>query len=69
MLEKDIRDQEKLLTGYQQENERLYQEIKQMQAKGKANEARMFSENQKLGEMKAFLFIVRRASYCIEIIR
>ena len=49
-LEKDVREQEGLLRGYQQENERLYQEIKQIQAKAKADEARMFSENQKLGE-------------------
>ncbi|KAL9968769.1 hypothetical protein ACROYT_G020891 [Oculina patagonica] len=47
-LEKEVREQEQLLTGYQQENERLYKELKQMQAKEKANEARMFSENQKL---------------------
>jgi len=49
-MEKEVREQEQLLTGYQQENERLYKELKQMQAKEKANEARMFSENQKLGK-------------------
>ncbi|XP_031560338.1 centrosomal protein of 162 kDa-like isoform X2 [Actinia tenebrosa] len=47
-LEKEIREQEKLMKGYQQENERLYKELKQIQAKGKTTEARMFAENQKL---------------------
>lgn len=54
-LEKEVREQEQLLTGYQQENERLYKELKQMQAKEKANEARMFSENQKLGNNVRFV--------------
>lgn len=49
-LEKEVQEQEQLLTGYQQENERLYKELKQIQAKEKASEARMFSENQKLGK-------------------
>ena len=49
-LEKEVREQEQLLTGYQQENERLYKDLKQVQAKEKASEARMFSENQKLGK-------------------
>lgn len=53
-LEKEVREQEQLLTGYQQENERLYKELKQIQAKEKANEARMFSENQKLGNNVRF---------------
>lgn len=53
-MEKEVREQEQLLTGYQQENERLYKELKQMQAKEKANEARMFSENQKLGKEDFF---------------
>lgn len=51
-LEKEVREQEQLLTGYQLENERLYKELKQMQAKEKTSEARMFSENQKLGKKK-----------------
>lgn len=45
------------MTGYQQENERLYKELKQMQAKEKASQARMFSENQKLGKMSVLYFI------------
>ena len=48
-MEKEVREQEQLLSGYQLENERLYKELKQMQAREKANEARMFSENQRLG--------------------
>jgi len=54
-LEKEVREQEKLLSGYQLENERLYKELKQMQAREKANEARMFSENQRLASELANL--------------
>lgn len=57
-MEKEVREQEQLLTGYQQENERLYKELKQMQAKEKANEARMFSENQKLGKEDFFDLLI-----------
>ena len=57
-LEKEVREQEQLLTGYQQENERLYKELKQMQAKEKANQARMFSENQKLGNNVRFALLL-----------
>ena len=59
-MEKEVREQEQLLTGYQQENERLYKELKQMQAKEKANEARMFSENQRLGKEDFFALL----QYC-----
>lgn len=54
-LEKEVREQEQLLAGYQLENERLYKEMKQMQAKEKTNEARMFCENQKLASELANL--------------
>lgn len=54
-LEKEVREQEQLLSGYQLENERLYKELKQMQAREKANEARMFSENQRLASELANL--------------
>ena len=57
-MEKEVREQEQLLAGYQQENERLYKELKQMQAKEKANEARMFSENQKLGKEYFFRCLI-----------
>ena len=57
-MEKEVREQEQLLTGYQQENERLYKELKQMQAKEKSNEARMFSDNQKLGKESLSCFFV-----------
>ena len=59
-MEKEVREQEQLLAGYQQENERLYKELKQIQAKEKANEARMFSENQKLGKEDFFAL----SQYC-----
>ena len=50
-MQKEIREQEELLKGYQQENERLYKDLKQQQAKSKTSEARMFGENQKLGTL------------------
>ena len=49
-LEREIREQDQLLTGYQQENERLYDDLKQAQIKNKNAEMQMFKENQKLGE-------------------
>lgn len=49
-LEKEIQEQDQLLTGYQQENERLYEDLKQAQIKAKAAETQMFKENQKLGK-------------------
>ena len=48
LMEKEIREQEKLLAGYQQENERLYTEMKRIQTMNKTTEDRMFKENQKL---------------------
>ncbi|XP_028411147.1 centrosomal protein of 162 kDa-like isoform X2 [Dendronephthya gigantea] len=54
-LEKEICDQDQLLTGYQQENERLYEDLKQAQVKAKTAEAQMFKENQKLASEVAVL--------------
>jgi len=48
LLEKEVREQEKLLASYQQENERLYQETKKMQQENKLIQEKMFKENQKL---------------------
>lgn len=47
-LEQDIREQDKLIAGYQTENERLFDEAKRLQNAGKATEEKMFQENQKL---------------------
>ena len=47
-LEREIRDQEKLLAGYQSENERLYQDMKKIQGETKATQERMFRENERL---------------------
>ena len=47
-LEKEIREQEKLLAGYQSENERLYQEMKKIQGDTKSTHERMFRENERL---------------------
>ena len=47
-LEKEMKEQETLIVGYQQENKRLYNELKNMQKQHKQTEERMFKENQKL---------------------
>ncbi|XP_048351023.1 centrosomal protein of 162 kDa isoform X2 [Sphaerodactylus townsendi] len=47
-IQKEVRNQETLLQGYQQENERLYQKVKELQISNKKNEENMFKENQRL---------------------
>ncbi|XP_041798678.1 centrosomal protein of 162 kDa isoform X2 [Chelmon rostratus] len=53
-MEKEIKEQEVLIKGYQQENEKLYLQMKAQQAKSKANEEAMFNENQRLLNELAF---------------
>ncbi|NWT91945.1 CE162 protein, partial [Urocynchramus pylzowi] len=45
-IQKEIKDQEVIIQGYQQENERLYKQMKELQIQNKRNEERMFKENQ-----------------------
>ncbi|KAM9383605.1 centrosomal protein of 162 kDa [Phaethornis superciliosus] len=45
-IRKEIEDQEVIIQGYQQENERLYKQTKELQIQNKKNEERMFKENQ-----------------------
>ncbi|XP_059971144.1 centrosomal protein of 162 kDa isoform X3 [Mesoplodon densirostris] len=45
-IQKEIQEQETLLQGYQQENEKLYNQVKYLQEQNKKNEERMFKENQ-----------------------
>ncbi|XP_066867509.1 centrosomal protein of 162 kDa isoform X1 [Kogia breviceps] len=47
-IQKEIQEQETLLQGYQQENEKLYNQVKDLQERNKKNEERMFKENQSL---------------------
>ncbi|XP_061479242.1 centrosomal protein of 162 kDa [Rhineura floridana] len=47
-IQKEIENQETLLQGYQQENERLYKQVKELQLSNKKNEENMFKENQRL---------------------
>lgn len=47
-IQKEIQEQETLLQGYQQENERLYKQVKDLQEQNKKNEEQMFKENQSL---------------------
>ncbi|XP_009581113.1 PREDICTED: centrosomal protein of 162 kDa [Fulmarus glacialis] len=45
-IQKEIENQEVIIQGYQQENERLYKQMKELQIQNKKNEERMFKENQ-----------------------
>ncbi|NXL19807.1 CE162 protein, partial [Setophaga kirtlandii] len=45
-IQKEIEDQEVIIQGYQQESERLYKQMKELQIQNKKNEERMFKENQ-----------------------
>ncbi|XP_064025539.1 centrosomal protein of 162 kDa isoform X2 [Pogoniulus pusillus] len=45
-IQKEVEDQEVIIQGYQQENERLYKQVKELQSQNKRNEERMFKENQ-----------------------
>ncbi|NWU91805.1 CE162 protein, partial [Upupa epops] len=45
-IQKEIEDQEVIIQGYQQENERLYKQMKELQMQNKKNEEQMFKENQ-----------------------
>ncbi|NXL94924.1 CE162 protein, partial [Alectura lathami] len=45
-IQKEIQDQEVIIQGYQQENERLYKQMKELQIQNKKNEEQMFKENQ-----------------------
>ncbi|NXC94229.1 CE162 protein, partial [Certhia familiaris] len=45
-IQKEIDNQEVIIQGYQQENEKLYKQMKELQIQNKKNEERMFKENQ-----------------------
>ncbi|XP_034467827.1 centrosomal protein of 162 kDa isoform X2 [Hippoglossus hippoglossus] len=47
-MDKEQKEQEILIKGYQQENEKLYLQMKAQQAQSKANEEAMFNENHRL---------------------
>ena len=53
-LQKQLHQQETLLNSYQQENERLYKELKDKSEDMKKIEGKMFEENQKLGNIVKF---------------
>ncbi|XP_052435266.1 centrosomal protein of 162 kDa isoform X1 [Carassius gibelio] len=48
LIEKEMKEQETLIQGYHQENEKLYLQIKALQAQSKQNEEALFMENQRL---------------------
>ncbi|XP_029307790.1 centrosomal protein of 162 kDa isoform X4 [Cottoperca gobio] len=53
-IDKEIQEQEMLIKGYQQENEKLCLQMKAQQVKSKSNEEDMFNENQRLLNELAF---------------
>ncbi|KAM6935943.1 centrosomal protein of 162 kDa isoform 2-T2 [Lycodopsis pacificus] len=53
-IDKEIKEQETLIKGYQQENEKLCLQMKAQQVQSKANEEAMFNENQRLLNELAF---------------
>ncbi|XP_008562837.1 PREDICTED: centrosomal protein of 162 kDa-like, partial [Galeopterus variegatus] len=67
-IQKEIQEQETLLQGYQQENERLYNKVKDLQEQNKKNEERMFKENQNLFNELASLKCNPRPSMVIRTI-
>ncbi|XP_005684776.2 PREDICTED: centrosomal protein of 162 kDa isoform X1 [Capra hircus] len=63
-IQKEIQEQEMLLQGYQQENEKLYNQVKDLQEQNKKNEERMFKENQSLfSELAALKEQVHRSRF------
>ncbi|XP_026858077.2 centrosomal protein of 162 kDa [Electrophorus electricus] len=48
LIEKEMKEQETLIQGYHMENEKLYLQMKALQAQSKHNEEAMFTENQRL---------------------
>ncbi|XP_041109238.1 centrosomal protein of 162 kDa isoform X2 [Polyodon spathula] len=55
LIEKEVKEQEILIQGYHQENEKLYRQTKELQALNKQNEELMFKENHRLMTELAFL--------------
>ncbi|XP_050988431.1 centrosomal protein of 162 kDa [Labeo rohita] len=48
LIEKEMKEQETLIQGYHQENEKLYLQMKALQAQSKQNEESLFMENHRL---------------------
>ncbi|XP_051880397.1 centrosomal protein of 162 kDa isoform X2 [Pristis pectinata] len=48
LIEKEVQEQETIIQGYHQENERLYTQVKELQMANKKNEEKMFTESRHL---------------------
>ncbi|XP_072912556.1 centrosomal protein of 162 kDa isoform X2 [Hemitrygon akajei] len=48
LIEKEVQEQETIIQGYHQENERLYTQVKELQMVNKRNEEKMFTESRHL---------------------
>ncbi|XP_057595170.1 centrosomal protein of 162 kDa isoform X2 [Hippopotamus amphibius kiboko] len=68
-IQKEIQEQETLLQGYQQENEKLYNQVKDLQEQNKKNEERMFKENQSLfSELAALKEQMHKSRFLSEVV-
>ncbi|KAM9060118.1 centrosomal protein of 162 kDa isoform 1-T1 [Megaptera novaeangliae] len=68
-IQKEIEEQETLLQGYQQENEKLYNQVKDLQEQNKKNEERMFKENQSLfSELAALKEQVHKSRFLSQVV-
>ncbi|XP_059797700.1 centrosomal protein of 162 kDa isoform X3 [Balaenoptera ricei] len=68
-IQKEIEQQETLLQGYQQENEKLYNQVKDLQEQNKKNEERMFKENQSLfSELAALKEQVHKSRFLSQVV-
>ncbi|XP_068921184.1 centrosomal protein of 162 kDa isoform X2 [Petaurus breviceps papuanus] len=69
-IQKEIQEQETLLQGYQQENERLYKQVKELQVQNKKNEERLFKENQcLLTELASLKEQLNKSSYPSQVVQ
>ncbi|XP_015714422.1 centrosomal protein of 162 kDa isoform X1 [Coturnix japonica] len=69
-IQKEMEDQEVIIQGYQQENERLYKQMKDLQIQNKKNEEQMYKENQCLmSELIALREKVERINIQSQIVR
>ncbi|XP_072498829.1 centrosomal protein of 162 kDa isoform X2 [Notamacropus eugenii] len=69
-IQKEIQEQETLLQGYQQENERLYKQVKELQIQNKKNEERLFKENQcLLTELTSLKEQLNKSSYPSQVVQ
>ncbi|XP_069743549.1 centrosomal protein of 162 kDa isoform X4 [Narcine bancroftii] len=70
MIEKEVQEQETIIQGYHQENERLYTQVKELQMVNKRNEEKMLTESchlvSEVRQLKEQLKNIKQASIHVE---